>query len=221
MKKKVYEDQVHAIYEGEKENEQIIELKNDIVNSSGHKRGTAKNKGQANAHCAAHLYRLLESYQIANNFKKMNASNKLTVEKVEWIPFEVSITNYSDGNKLKGPKIGYVLKQEEGDKIIRGKDILKENFVSQAELHEIRRQSLKINVILQDFFDRRDLTLTYLLLQFGHIGERMGIADTITFDTCYLEEKEGRRKYDPDNMSRNAKQAEELYEDLKNRIILS
>lgn|GEM_PF-4767930 len=220
MKKKVYEDQVHAIYEGEKENEQIIELKNDIVNTSGNKRGTAKNKGQANASCAAHIYRLLESYQIANNFKKMPATNKLTVEKVEWIPFEVFVENYSDGNKLKGPKIGYILKQEDGDKVIRGKDILKENYVSQAELHEIRRQTLKINVILQDFFDRRSLTLIYLVLQFGRIGERMGVADAITFDTCYLEEKEGRRKYDPDNMSRNADQAQELYEELKDRIIL-
>ena len=203
----------------EKDDQLLIKFKNDLVSPKGEKKGTVKNKARVNCKLSVYLYRLISSYLVLTHFEKQKSEKEILVRQVEELPFRVQITNWEDKQKLSGPKIEYIRDDDESEQIIDDDVILSEEWLEQQSLIELRRNTLKINVVLADFFKRRGMDMTTLRLRFGMIDDNMGICRPITFDRCELKEIDGSQIYDNSALNRNSDKTDELYQVLDERII--
>ncbi|MDZ7721365.1 MAG: phosphoribosylaminoimidazolesuccinocarboxamide synthase [candidate division KSB1 bacterium] len=219
MKEKIFDSNEFEGILTDKDDQVLILFKNDLVSLKGEKKGTAKHKARINCKLAVYLYRLISSYLVLTHFDKQKSEKEILVKPVEELPFHVKITNWQDKQKLSGPKIEYIRDDEDDEQVIDSDAILSEEWMGRQSLTELRRNSLKINVVLTDFFKRRGLDLTTLQLRFGKIDENLGVCRPITFDRCELKEIDGSQQYDYAALNRNSDKTDGLYQTLDERII--
>lgn len=220
MKEKIFDaDEFEGVLT-DKDNQILIRFKHDLVSSKGEKKGAAKNKASVNCRLSVYLYRLITSYLVLTHFDKQKTETEILVRQVEELPFYVKIANWDEKQKLSRPNIEYIQDEDDNEQVIDDDTILSEDLMSQQSLTELRRNTLKINVVLSDFFKRRGMDLLTLRLRFGNIDGNMGICRPITFDRCELKEMDGSQSYDRTALNRNSDKTDELYQALDERIIL-
>jgi len=91
-------------------------------------------------------------------------------------------------------------------------------WASEAELLDIKTKALKINEVLQDFFDGIGIILVDYKLEFGVFAGRVLLGDEISPDTCRLWDKESLEKLDKDRFRRDLGKEEEAYQEVVRRI---
>jgi phosphoribosylaminoimidazole-succinocarboxamide synthase len=86
------------------------------------------------------------------------------------------------------------------------------------ELTEINSTALRVNGILREFLDTREIILVDFKLEFGRNAGRLLVADEIGPDTCRLWDKSTQRKLDKDRFRRDLGAVEEAYQEAARRI---
>ena len=230
-KTKIHEGNSKKLYESEKENELIQEFKDDVIAGAGEKAVKIKGKGIINNQISAHLFKFLDSYNIPSHFIDQPSSREMVVKKLKMIPIEVIIRNVAsgemakkfgieEGKELECPIIEYYLKDEERqDPMINEDHIVAFGHATTEELKEIHRLSSKANAILKDFFRRRDLKLIDFTLEFGRYDRRIYVGDEISPETCRFVDLQTGKKIDRYILSKDVKAAEEIYTEIKERIL--
>jgi phosphoribosylaminoimidazole-succinocarboxamide synthase len=232
-KNKIYEGKSKKLYESEKEDELIQEFKDDAVTIFGEKKGKIKSKGIINSQISVYLLKYLDSYNIPTHLLKQISNREVLVRELEMIPIEVLIRNIAvkdmankfgidEGKELECPIIEYHLKDDErNDPMINEDHIVSFGHANNQELREVHRLASKINVILKDFFRRRDLKLIDMKLEFGRFNNRIMLADEISADTCRFIDLLTNEQMEKIQFSEDSKKAEEIYSKIKERIFLA
>jgi phosphoribosylaminoimidazole-succinocarboxamide synthase len=230
-KTKIYEGNSKKLYESERENELIQEFKDDAITKAGEKAGKIKGKGIINNQISAHLFKFLDSYNIPSHFIDQPSSREMVVRRLKMIPIEVVIRNVAsgemakkfgieEGKELECPIIEYYLKDEERqDPMINEDHIVAFGHATTEELKEIHRLASKANAILKDFFRRRDLKLVDFTLEFGRYERHIYVGDEISLETCRFVDLRTEKKIDRYILSNDIKAAEEIYSEVKERIL--
>ncbi|MDZ7271373.1 MAG: phosphoribosylaminoimidazolesuccinocarboxamide synthase [candidate division KSB1 bacterium] len=229
--KKLYEGKTKRLYTTDNPDLLIQEFKHDAVAANGAKSTTVKGKGVVNNRVSAHLFRYLESYHVPTHFVKSLSDTEMLVKRLDIIPVEVVVRNVAvgslgerfgveQGEDLPHPVVEYYLKDDERhDPMLNEDHVVAFGHASGGDLGHIRRTALKINVVLRDFFLRRNLKLLDVKLEFGRAKGKILVGDEISLDTCRLQDLQSGQRLDRDYLVADPVRAEQLYQDFLVRVL--
>lgn len=227
---KLYEGKAKIVYSTEDPELVIQFFKDDATAFDGVKKGQISGKGVANNLISCHLFDMLEKNGIATHFVKRLSDNEMLVRRVVIIPIELVVRNVAAGSLCKRYGIPegevfpepiverYYKNDAFHDPLMDDDHIIRFKLANAAELTFLKTTAMRINQILQDFFNSIGITLVDFKLEFGHYKDRLLLADEISPDTCRFWEKGTQRKLDKDRFRFDLGDVESAYVEMLKRI---
>jgi len=228
--KQLYEGKAKKIYATNDPDVVWIEYKDDATAFNGLKKGTIDNKGSLNNRISAVFFELLESEGIPTHFVKLINDREMLVKHIEIIMVEVVMRNIAagslakrlgleEGTPLSRPVLEFYYKDDAlGDPLINEYHALTINLATKEQLAKIAEMAFKINEILVDYMDKRDIILVDFKLEFGLFKGEVILGDEISPDTCRFWDKHTKEKLDKDRFRRDLGNVEEAYEEIYKRL---
>ncbi|MFQ5851768.1 MAG: phosphoribosylaminoimidazolesuccinocarboxamide synthase [Candidatus Binatia bacterium] len=226
----LYEGKAKILYATDDPHQAIQFFKDDATAFNALKRGTINEKGVMNNAISEVLFRLLEAEGVPTHFVRRLSNREMLVRKLEMIPVEAVMRNVvagslakrfglAEGTSILMPVLEYYYKSDPlGDPMINEFHIRALKLATDGEMKEIETLCFRVNEILKDFFDRRNLILVDFKLEFGRYQGRILLADEICPDTCRLWEKVTLEKLDKDRFRRDLGGVEEAYQEVCRRV---
>ena len=205
-------------------------FKDDATAFNAQKRGTIREKGIFNNKISEVLFTLLEGKGVPTHFVRRLNDREMLVRRLEIIPVEVIVRNLvagslakrlglEEGTPLSRPVLEHCYKSDAlGDPMVNESYILGLGWATEAELREIARLAFRVNELLKEFFDQRNLILVDFKLEFGRHHGKVYLGDEICPDTCRLWEKGTLEKLDKDRFRRDLGRVEDAYQEVCRRV---
>ncbi|RLD13167.1 hypothetical protein DRI50_07690 [candidate division KSB1 bacterium] len=220
VNKKISEDGNRILFETDNEDEYLLQFTDDVVDAAGHVKGNVKNKGAVCCRVATHLYKVLASYHLPVRLKSQKSENELVVKKAALFPFYVNLSYEKSDDGTEAPKIEFDLIEEGKTETVEMKALSSSGAATEAQVVEVRRFVLKMNVILKDFFRRRNLQLLGFRTQFGVLPSgKVALCSELTMDSCDIKDVNSRRKFTTTYVLSHLDSAAELYDEALNAIL--
>lgn len=190
-----------------------------------------KGKGEVCARFSEAVFRYLESYNIGHHFLSLSGEARMKVRRLEMLPLTVRVRNLAagdlvelfsvqEGQTLDVPVVEMEYKRPgEAPVPVNASHCLAFHLASEDELRGVDRMASKINAVLRSFFDRRDIQLVDVELEFGRHQGQLLLGDEISPDTCRLWDRRTRRKYDSDCLRSGLAAAEPAYRDVLAKVL--
>jgi len=195
----IYEGKAKKVFSHDDEDKVIIEFKDDATAFNAAKKARFEGKGKLNCLISAKIFELLIKNNIPTHFLELKNENTMIAKKIKVIPLEIVLRNTAYGSLCKQttikpgtvlakPLIDIYLKNDElNDPLITKDRIELMNIISSKELDLIIELTLKINLILKNFFKNIQLQLVDFKLEFGYDSKNnIVLGDEISPDNCRL-----------------------------------
>ncbi len=234
MKKQamIYEGKGKKLFATLNADEIIAEFKDDLTAFNAKKKSQESGKGALNCAISSVIFTLLDKAGIKSHFIQKLDNTHMLCKKVEIIPIEVVVRNVATGSLSKrlgiqdGLALPFVLVEfyykddALGDPIITDEHCEILGIIkNKKELETLKNMARRINEILKDFFDKRNLRLIDFKLEFGK--DKQGeiiLADEISPDSCRLWDKATNQKLDKDRFRQDLGNLKEAYQEVLSRI---
>ena len=228
----IYEGKAKQIYSTSENDQAIVHFKDDATAFDGQKKSQITGKGKINNKISNFFFKLLEDRGIKTHLiEELNERDSL-VKKVDIILVEVVVRNIvagslskrlgiKEGKVLDKPVLEYYYKNDDlGDPLINNFHIEVLELSTESDLEKINKMAFKINKILKEFLNKREIDLVDFKLEFGYTeaGEII-LADEISPDTCRFWDINTREKLDKDRFRRDLGNVEAAYQEMLKRII--
>ena len=213
--KLLIEGKAKKIYKTKDKNILIQYFKDDATAFNNKKKQIFKDKGILNNSIFSIIFDYLKKNKIKTHFIEKISDREQLIKRVNIIPLEVVVRNYSAGSfskrfdikkgiKIKKPLLEFYYKSDDLDDPIMNDDhILYMKITNVKELKRIKFLALKINTLLSDFFDKTGILLVDFKLEFGRYKNKILLADEISPDSCRLWDKKFKKSYDKDLFREN------------------
>lgn len=134
---------------------------------------------------SSYLFKYLAGFRIPTHFMERVSSSGMLVRQLTMIPLKVCVLNVSsgdfagrygvkDGTDLAVPIIEHHFKNPDlGNPLVNEFHIYSLGLATPEQLRSINRLASKTNVVLRSFFERRELKLLSMSLEFGVAGNQM------------------------------------------------
>ena len=228
---KLYEGKAKEVYLTEKADEYIIRYKDDATAGNGEKKATIAGKGELNLAITTMIFEMLEKNGIKTHYIETINNTDMRVKKVTIMPLEVIVRNITAGSFAKryGVEEGRVLNQptfelsykddDLGDPLMCEDHAIALGVITKVEYDYLRKETLKINELLKEFFLKINLKLVDFKIEFGKTDDgQILLADEISPDTCRLWDKDTNKKLDKDIFRRDLGDLTEGYKEVLNRM---
>lgn len=229
----LYEGKGKKLFKTEDENLLISEFKDDLTAFNAEKKGSEQGKGALNCKISTEIFKLLERNGVKTHYVDTLDENLMLCKKVGIIPIEVVVRNVATGSLSKRLAIKegeilpftlvefYYKDDSLGDPLINDEHALILKCVKNIESLDILREiGRKVNDILRDFFDKKNLILVDFKLEFGvDKDENILLADEITPDSCRFWDKNTKEKLDKDRFRQDLGNVKMAYEEILKRIL--
>jgi len=202
----VRECNAYTFTKKENDSEVVVKFQNNFETSSGKKVAIA-NRAQTNSMLSTKLLKLLSSHNLPNFFKGLGSGGDIRVKAIEDLPVVFEIENDADATAVS--ILYYLVDDQNHEKQVEADEVLK--VLSKQQLHELRRQSLKANVILKDYFKRRELELQKYRLEFGKLDNKLYLSTIFTMDSCDFVDLEMNEKLSYNAIVKKTDKAESLF----------
>ena len=232
--KLIYEGKAKKMWSVKEDDDLLIaEFKDSLTAFNGVKKAEESGKGALNNKISTEIFKLLEKHGIKTDLvKKIDDINQV-VRKCKIIPLEVVVRNIATGSLTKrlGIKDGTILpftlvefcykNDELNDPILNDEHCLLLDAVkTKDELEILKTEAKKINKILKDFFDKKDLKLVDFKIEFGKRKDvEIILADEISPDSCRFWDKNTNEKLDKDRFRQDLGNVKVAYEEVLRRIL--
>lgn len=232
--KLIYEGKAKKMWSVKEDDDLLIaEFKDSLTAFNGVKKAEESGKGALNNKISTEIFKLLEKHGIKTDLvKKIDDINQV-VRKCKIIPLEVVVRNIATGSLTKrlGIKDGTILpftlvefcykNDELNDPILNDEHCLLLDAVkTKDELEVLKAEAKKINKILKDFFDKKDLKLVDFKIEFGKTKDgEIILADEISPDSCRFWDKNTNEKLDKDRFRQDLGNVKVAYEEVLKRIL--
>ncbi|MCZ6116520.1 phosphoribosylaminoimidazolesuccinocarboxamide synthase [Campylobacter ureolyticus] len=232
--KLIYEGKAKKMWSVKEDDDLLIaEFKDSLTAFNGVKKAEESGKGALNNKISTEIFKLLEKHGIKTDLvKKIDDINQV-VRKCKIIPLEVVVRNIATGSLTKrlGIKDGTILpftlvefcykNDELNDPILNDEHCLLLDAVkTKDELEILKTEAKKINKILKDFFDKKDLKLVDFKIEFGKTKDgEIILADEISPDSCRFWDKNTNEKLDKDRFRQDLGNVKVAYEEVLKRIL--
>jgi len=231
-RKMIYEGKAKQIFSTDQDDQVIVHFKDDATAFNGQKKGQITGKGKINNKISNFFFELLEEKGIKTHLiKELNERDSM-VKKVDIILVEVVMRNIvagslskrigiEEGVVLDKPVLEYYYKDDNlGDPLINNFHIEVLELATGSDLEKINEMAFKINKILKEFLDKREIDLVDFKLEFGYTGDgEIVLADEISPDTCRFWDSNTKEKLDKDRFRRDLGDVESAYKEMLKRII--
>ncbi|MGD6781741.1 phosphoribosylaminoimidazolesuccinocarboxamide synthase [Sutcliffiella horikoshii] len=227
----LYEGKAKLVYSTTDENVVWIQYKNSATAFNGEKKADITGKGRLNNEITSLLFSMLTQAGIENHFIERKSETEQLVKKVDIIPLEVVVRNITAGSmakrlgieegiKLEQPIVEFYYKDDSlGDPLITEDHVQLLKLATPAEVDILKHVARKVNVVLSEFFEKKNLRLVDFKLEFGKTEDgRIILADEVSPDTCRLWDKDTNEKLDKDVFRRNLGSLTDAYEIILARI---
>lgn len=205
MKKSLlYSGKAKDIYSTENDELIISCYKDQATAFNGLKKEAIIGKGRLNNQISSFIFEKLNRAGIATHFVKHLSDTEQLNKKVDIIPLEVVLRNYTAGSfskrfgvaegiKLEDPIVEFYYKKDElDDPFINDEHIAFLDLASREEIIHIREETRKINRLLTTWFAEIGLTLIDFKLEFGKDKDgKIILADEFSPDNCRLWDADG------------------------------
>lgn len=231
--KMLYEGKGKKLYSTDENGVLIAEFKDDLTAFNAEKKGSESGKGDLNCKISSFLFELLEKKGIKTHFIKQIDSRNILCKEVQIIPIEVVTRNVAtgslskrlgipDGQILPFALVEFYYKDDTlGDPLINDEHCKILNITQDSsELEFLKSEARKINTILKDFFDSKNLRLIDFKLEFGKDAQgNIILADEISPDSCRFWDKDTNEKLDKDRFRQDLGNVKLAYEEVLKRIL--
>ena len=232
MEKKelLYEGKAKKVFTTEDPDALIVSYKDDATAFDGQKKGTIVGMGAINIRMTNHVFRLLEAEGVPTHLIEELNDRETVVKKVEIVPLEVIIRNFSAGSfakkmgmeegiQLKCPTLEFSYKNDDlHDPFINGYYALALDLATQEEIDVISRYAFKVNEVMRRYFAGLGIELIDFKIEFGRFHGQIILADEVSPDTCRLWDKETHEKLDKDRFRRDLGNVEDAYNEVFRRL---
>ena len=234
MEKKelLYEGKAKRVYCTDDSEKLIVSYKDDATAFNGLKKGSIAGKGIVNNRMSNLLMSRLEQAGIPTHFIEELNERETLVRRVSIVPLEVVVRNISAGSfsRLYGveegirfakPVIEFCYKNDAlKDPLICSSAAEALGLASDEEIMSIKSYAQRVNIWLQQFWNKRGVTLVDFKLEFGRTADGLLIlADEISPDTCRLWDSSTQEKLDKDRFRRDLGKVEEAYQEIMRRVL--
>lgn len=232
----VYEGKGKKLYKTSDNNIFLAEFKDDLTAFNAQKKSNEQGKGMLNCQISAQIFRLLESQGIKTHFIDTLGDTFMLCKHVQIIPIEVVVRNIATGSLSKrlgiqeslnikdtplgSPLVEFYYKDDSlNDPIITDSHCLLMNLANSDEIALLKQLALRVNVVLQEYFDKANLKLIDFKLEFGRdANNEILLADEISPDSCRLWDKTTNAKMDKDIFRQNLGNVTTAYKQVLERI---
>ena len=232
MEKKelLYEGKAKKVYITEDPDVLIVDYKDDATALDGQKKGTIVGKGAINNRMTNHIFKLLEQKGVPTHLVEELSDRETAVKKVEIVPLEVIIRNFSAGSfakklgmeegiQLKQPTLEFSYKNDDlHDPFINDYYALALGLATQEEIDAITKYAFIVNQVMQEYFAGLGIELIDFKIEFGRYHGSIILADEVSPDTCRLWDKETHEKLDKDRFRRDMGNVEDAYQEVFRRL---
>jgi phosphoribosylaminoimidazole-succinocarboxamide synthase len=208
-----------------------IEFLDQTLLPDGRLKAPFKGKGAVCARFSEAIFRYLESYNIGHHFLSMTGEARMKVRRLDMLPLTVLVRNIAaadlperfavpEGQVLEVPVTElYYKRPGEAPVPVNASHCLAFHLATEEELRAVDRMASKTNAVLRSFFDRRDIQLVDVELEFGRHQGALLLGDEVSPDTCRLWDRRTRRKYDSDCLRSGLATAEAAYRDVLEKVL--
>ena len=232
MEKKelLYEGKAKKVYATEDPDVLIVDYKDDATAFNGLKKGTIVGKGAINNRMTNHIFKILETKGVTTHYIEELSDRETAVKKVEIVPLEVIIRNFSAGSfakkmgmeegiKFKQPTLEFSYKNDDlGDPFINRYYALALGLATEEEIDAIEKYAFIVNDVMREYFDSLGIELIDFKIEFGRYHGQIILADEVSPDTCRLWDKETHEKLDKDRFRRDLGNVEDAYQEVFRRL---
>ena len=232
MEKKelLYEGKAKKVYATEDPDVLIVDYKDDATAFNGLKKGTIVGKGAINNRMTNHIFKILETKGVPTHYIEELSDRETAVKKVEIVPLEVIIRNFSAGSfakkmgmeegiKFKQPTLEFSYKNDDlGDPFINRYYALALGLATEEEIDAIEKYAFIVNDVMREYFDSLGIELIDFKIEFGRYHGQIILADEVSPDTCRLWDKESHEKLDKDRFRRDLGNVEDAYQEVFRRL---
>ena len=188
------------------------------------------NKGMINNKFNYFIMKKLEAAGVPTQVEGLLSDTELLVKKLEMVPVECVVRNYTagsickrlpvkEGQKLETPTFEFFLKDDAlHDPMVNDSHIISFGWGTQEDIDQMKALSLKINDVLKKLFDDAGLILVDFKLEFGKFHGQLLLGDEFSPDGCRLWDKKTMKKLDKDRFRQNLGGVMEAYEEVAHRI---
>lgn len=200
----IYEGKAKRLYTTEQPDVVWVEYTNQATAFNGGKKDQFVGKGALNNAISMRIFQYLTAEGIENHFIEQLSDTVQLNRKVEIIPVEVVVRNVvagsfakkfglAEGAELASPVVEFYYKSDElGDPFMNQDQVVALKIASYKEIAYLKTEALKINRLLQTFWEHAGLTLVDFKIEFGRTNDgRIILADEISPDSMRLWDAEG------------------------------
>ena len=227
----LYEGKAKQVFETDNPNEVIVRFKDDATAFNAQKRGSVDLKGEMNNAITTLIFEYLNTKGIPTHFISKIDEREQLVKKVQIIPLEMVVRNYSAGSMAQrlGVEEGInspvticelCFKRDDlGDPLINDRHAVFLGAATYEELDEMYELSSDINDLLIELFDQMNIILIDFKIELGKDSTgKIILADEISPDTCRLWDKDTMKKLDKDRFRRDLGDVTEAYVEIYERL---
>ena len=232
MEKKelLYEGKAKKVFATEDPDVLIVDYKDDATAFNGLKKGTIVGKGAINNRMTNHIFKILETKGVPTHYIEELSDRETAVKKVEIVPLEVIIRNFSAGSfakkmgmeegiKFTQPTLEFSYKNDDlGDPFINKYYALALDLATEEEINAIEKYAFIVNDVMREYFDSLGIELIDFKIEFGRYHGQIILADEVSPDTCRLWDKETHEKLDKDRFRRDLGNVEDAYQEVFRRL---
>ena len=227
----LYEGKAKKIYSTESEDLVVVEYKDDATAFNGEKKSSFEEKGAINNKITTQIFKYLNENGVKTHFVKKLSEREQLVKKVNIIPLEVVVRNVvagslkrrtglTEGAEILPSLVEFYYKDDDlGDPLLNKGHIKLLNLASRKELMILEDAARKINVLLRNFFEAKDIIIVDFKLEFGYdMNNEIILADEISPDTCRLWDATTKKKLDKDGFRFDLGNLTESYKFIEKRL---
>ena len=204
----ILQGKVKTVYELDEPDKVLIQYEDKVTAGNGKKEAYVEDKGKVCCQISEILFQELEKFGIETHYISMPTHRAMAVKKVDIIPIEVVVRNIAagsivrqttleEGTKLGTPLVEFYLKDDAKDDPLLTEDRIA--LMGNYNLKLLKQRASEVNCILQDIFDKIDLTLVDFKLEFGYdVDGNLLLADELSPDGMRLWKKGTSESFDKD-----------------------
>ena len=204
----ILQGKVKTVYELDEPDKVLIQYEDKVTAGNGKKEAYVEDKGKVCCQISELLFQELERYGIATHYVSMPTHRAMAVKKVDIIPIEVVVRNIAagsivrqtpleEGTVFSNPLVEFYLKDDEKDDPLLTED--RARMMGDYPLRELKQRAAEVNVVLQDIFNKIDLTLVDFKLEYGYdVNGNLLLADELSPDGMRLWKKGTSESFDKD-----------------------
>ena len=209
----------------------VMEFKDSLTAFNAWKKGNFAQKGQLNLKFSQKVFEMLSRKGVAHHVVEVLDETRVRVFKLEMLPVEVVVRNftagslakrlgYEEGVKLKKPLVEFYLKNDElQDPLLTEGQIETLEIMSASDLKAAQELALKVNESLVMFFNEVGVDLIDFKIELGKDkNQKIYLADEITPDSCRLWDQKTKEKLDKDVFRRDLGDVGEAYKKIAQKI---